>query len=547
MKFGDKLIQLRKKNGLSQEELAAKLNVSRQSVSKWESNNTYPETDKIVQICNIFDCTMDDLINENIKDITMIERSSKSQLNINIDSLLDFITKTINMFCNMKFFSLLKCLIEQSIIICILIVVGLIVNSVLTSVIRGIFSFLPWEVLRVIESIIESVLMLVWIIISVIIVVHIFKIRYLNYYEEIINNETTTYEDGSNDDNSDKNNSLEDDNKKSVKVKKEKIKLENREPRIVIRDKEPFPFLNSLARMILWFIKFLVAMIGLFFAFILLLGVIGLVLSISLSVYSKIFIGLDIAFIGALIAIVLILILLFHFILDSKVNVKLDIFLFFLSIIVMGIGIGVSLVFCKDLKVEDDLNDILEVSMQEEELSFVDNMIIIDSYPRTYEYIIDNSLNDEKIIIKNEFDPRFYKLVYYDEVQNGMNLFSFHLNARVNINEVFKIVMNDLKNNIIRDYSLYLEGTDIKIVANDKTVNKLINNFSKIYNYKKDNTDNGFIIYDISRKIKNITSECYGEYNVLTKSFNTIDERCSCVFDKNSSDLIEYSCYRKDE
>ena len=52
MKFGDKLIALRKKHGLSQEELAAKLNVSRQSVSKWESNNTYPETDKIIQICN---------------------------------------------------------------------------------------------------------------------------------------------------------------------------------------------------------------------------------------------------------------------------------------------------------------------------------------------------------------------------------------------------------------------------------------------------------------------------------------------------------------
>ena len=55
MKFGDKLIQLRKKKNLSQEELAEKLGVSRQSVSKWESNNTYPETDKIVQICNI--CT----------------------------------------------------------------------------------------------------------------------------------------------------------------------------------------------------------------------------------------------------------------------------------------------------------------------------------------------------------------------------------------------------------------------------------------------------------------------------------------------------------
>ena len=73
MKFGDKLIKLRKKHGLSQEDLAAKLNVSRQSVSKWESNNTYPETDKIVQICNIFNCSMDDLINDKITEIDEVE------------------------------------------------------------------------------------------------------------------------------------------------------------------------------------------------------------------------------------------------------------------------------------------------------------------------------------------------------------------------------------------------------------------------------------------------------------------------------------------
>ena len=81
MKFGDKLIALRKKKGLSQEELAEKLGVSRQSVSKWESNNTYPETDKIVQICNIFECTMDDLINDNITDVESIERKNKNNIN----------------------------------------------------------------------------------------------------------------------------------------------------------------------------------------------------------------------------------------------------------------------------------------------------------------------------------------------------------------------------------------------------------------------------------------------------------------------------------
>mgnify|MGYP003302812775 CR=1 FL=1 len=55
MKFGDKLIQLRKKNGLSQEELAAKLNVSRQTIYKWETNLAIPRADHIVAIVKLFD------------------------------------------------------------------------------------------------------------------------------------------------------------------------------------------------------------------------------------------------------------------------------------------------------------------------------------------------------------------------------------------------------------------------------------------------------------------------------------------------------------
>ena len=108
MKFGDKLIALRKKKGLSQEELAEKLGVSRQSVSKWESNNTYPETDKIVQICNIFECTMDDLINDNITDVESIERKNKNNINVMVDSFLDFITKTFILLSCSLLFSFLK-------------------------------------------------------------------------------------------------------------------------------------------------------------------------------------------------------------------------------------------------------------------------------------------------------------------------------------------------------------------------------------------------------------------------------------------------------
>ena len=59
MKTGDKIAKLRKQNNLTQDQLASLLKVSRQSVSKWESNITYPETDKIIRISQIFDCSID--------------------------------------------------------------------------------------------------------------------------------------------------------------------------------------------------------------------------------------------------------------------------------------------------------------------------------------------------------------------------------------------------------------------------------------------------------------------------------------------------------
>lgn len=54
MTFGEKLLQLRKAKGWSQEDLAGKLNTSRQAVSKWENNNGYPETEKIIMISKLF-------------------------------------------------------------------------------------------------------------------------------------------------------------------------------------------------------------------------------------------------------------------------------------------------------------------------------------------------------------------------------------------------------------------------------------------------------------------------------------------------------------
>lgn len=64
MSFGEKIQTLRKKAGLSQEELADQLGVSRQAVSKWERDSGYPETEKILRMARLFQVTVDYLLNE---------------------------------------------------------------------------------------------------------------------------------------------------------------------------------------------------------------------------------------------------------------------------------------------------------------------------------------------------------------------------------------------------------------------------------------------------------------------------------------------------
>ncbi|MDY6142537.1 MAG: helix-turn-helix transcriptional regulator [Bacilli bacterium] len=67
MILADKIINLRKKSGMSQEELAGKLNVSRQSISKWESAQSIPDLDKIIQLSIIFGVSTDFLLKDEIE------------------------------------------------------------------------------------------------------------------------------------------------------------------------------------------------------------------------------------------------------------------------------------------------------------------------------------------------------------------------------------------------------------------------------------------------------------------------------------------------
>ncbi len=84
MILGQRIKEEREKRQWTQDYLAETLNVSRQAISKWEVGSTYPDIDRLVQISNLFDITLDSLIkgDDSLKKSIVITKNAKAQTNV---------------------------------------------------------------------------------------------------------------------------------------------------------------------------------------------------------------------------------------------------------------------------------------------------------------------------------------------------------------------------------------------------------------------------------------------------------------------------------
>lgn len=386
MNFADNLKKIRKDHNLSQEQLAEKLGVTRQSVSKWESRQSYPEMDKVIQICNMFNYNMDELINADIKEVKET-KESKNISNKYITSFFNYLTKVVDMFSSMKLKQIIGCLFEQVIIglilVSIIAIVGSIGYGVLSSLLRNI---LPYNLYIIIISILETISIIAFFVLGVAVLLHIFKIRYLDYYEFV----------GPTDNNEDNNileeNKVEDkiDDKNKVE-KKEKIVLEKKQEKVIIRDPKhsDFKFLSGLGNIILWMVKFFIAWVLLFFA----MGFVGLVVCLVLSfLFIKtglLFVGLVLAIIGSLILCGICIELFFNFIFSRKNSKTRFLISGLISLVAIGSGIGLLIVGISefDIAVKDT-----NLVKDEYVLEMKDNLMIARyfNYYHNIEYIEEN-------------------------------------------------------------------------------------------------------------------------------------------------------------
>ncbi|MBP7186394.1 MAG: helix-turn-helix transcriptional regulator [Ruminococcus sp.] len=86
MEFNNKLYELRKQKGFSQEELANRLNVSRQTVSKWEVGDSTPDMEKLIAISDLFGISLDELVLDKSPTPPPVVQSAKSEVYSEIKS-----------------------------------------------------------------------------------------------------------------------------------------------------------------------------------------------------------------------------------------------------------------------------------------------------------------------------------------------------------------------------------------------------------------------------------------------------------------------------
>ena len=453
MNLAENLKKIRKDNNLSQEQLAEKLGVSRQSVSKWESNQAYPEMDKVLQICQLFNLNIDDLLNQDIKEVNNIKQS-KNNINKFIDDLLDFITKAIDMFSSMKFKEKVKCLFEQIFIGSILSIILIVIGVIGRSLIQNIIMILPENIYFIILNIIESIYFCICFVLIVALLLYIFKVRYLDYYI-FIKNEVV-----------DSNIIVETDEELYEEKINPKIILEKKKEKIVIRDPKHtgYKFITFLLKSFLFFLKLLALLLGLGFCISFICLFIVLAISFVFVKTGLMFLGLLLSVISCIIINLIILIIIYNFVISQKIRKSKLGLLFVISLILLGLGIGFIFIGITSFNYIDNINSKYYIE-DEFYVEMKDDLIIHDYY---YEVdYIESGNNDLKVVYKhsNTFD-----IILEEDSENEIYFYSILKDS--NIMNFIRQIIDDINNKKIINYSNF----KIYVYTSKENINKLLDN-----------------------------------------------------------------------
>ena len=498
MKLSENLKKIRKENNLSQEQFAEKLGVSRQAVSKWESETSYPEMDKILLICKLYNYNVDELINENVNKVDD-EKKSKINFNKYVEDFLNYITKSVNMFISMKFSQKIKLIIEEIIIAFVLFIVYVVSSGLLSSIFRGLG-------FRGLFKLIDAIYKIIFVVVAVTIVLHIFKVRYLDYYEVVKESKEDSKETPKKEEPKEEKDQKESKEKEIFEVKpKEKI---------IIRDESSSgsTILNGLGKIVIFCIKLFAAFLGIWCSISFVLLVAGVVISFMFTKTVIVFIGVLLGLIGLLLINFVILHGLYSFIANKGPNYKLWGRLFLIALIMGGVACGTIVLGIKDYTIEtkDPYGEEYVDIVFEEEMK--DDLYIEDNRGLAVEYI-EEDIPNIKITAKAKHNIEVEKEV----IKNAVVIRSTYMGYDLEEYDTVKEFIDNINNKRIVIYETdWQNDCIITVHASKENIEKLKTNFET-------NSSNVQKYQELMEKYENLRNDYEEELRMIDEKDQEID------------------------
>ncbi len=467
MNFNEKLQRLRKEKKFSQEELAEMLDVTRQSVSKWESGQTYPEMDKLLAICKIFNCTLEELTNDEIKEVSSEKKSGFKSI---LDSILELVSKSYHMFTHMHFGELVRCIFMMVIVGIILGLVNIPLNAFQYSIYDILYSFGSTMIAEVLSKIINFLLDAAYCVGYVLLFIYIFKIGFLDKYEFVMIES--------------KKNSEEP--KDEIVEEKEKI----REEKIIKEYRTPnFAFFETLGKISMFFIKIFLIFFSIPFIFTLFGLFSVLVLDVYLIFEGIKYFSFPILIIFSIILNILFIIFVCNFIFNKKQKFRLLLIIFIISVAGLGAGSGLLLLDIHNTEIVSGLPSEIRKINNTYEYTYEDGLFF--DYWNDIEYAVDNNLKDRIHVSMDSYEG--INRIRIEQYEDGYHFYDNQVDIENMMNFIDTIIVN-LKERKIYDFNYY-EKTKLTVTASERVINNLRKNLSE-YNKNQHHIQERYSSYE---------------------------------------------------
>lgn len=462
MSFNEKLQTLRKENKLSQEQLADMLDVTRQSVSKWESGTTYPEMDKLITMCKIFKCSLDDLTNDEVSDINSFKKNN-NLVNGIISNISELISETVEMIKSMTAGQVVGMLISLFILGMFLMFLR-IPFTFIEEGFHAVVSNIPnKQVVGFTSGLFNLILDIIFFVLYILAFIYIYKVAYLDKYEKV--------EVELKGDNIKKAANKE---KASDEVQKEVVKVNPPRTNKPYNEHSIFTFLGN---MIMLFIRFLIGCFTIPFIFCLVMLFAALAIVFYLFTQKIFYIG---AFISVVFAIVLNIWFLeacIVFVFNKKTSFKRLLWTFIIGLCGLGMGLGVFLFEIAEADYKDEVPAIFEKSEINKEIPMFPNLTLRDTQNYYYHinYVKDDALKD-KVVFTASFYPDSRNIVI-SESGNYVDFHTYYLGDVV-FNDKFRVLIKDsLRNKTFYnfdklnfvEYTVRTSEENIKVIKDNTT------------------------------------------------------------------------------